>query len=187
MILSNWSKRLLFAFVLFTAAQTWGAGNQGVFEVRIKDHREAIDDFAKLPITVDQLLISPKPGLKFWQSGWKNLAAGFETVDLTKYVGKTSATVFRGSIDTGSFDAIHLKLKPVDGVLKKSAKKAQIKNLVGPIKIPFEIHPQSETTIVFDLVVLDMADHPPRAYELAIKGWELYVNGKLIDSVPPGN
>jgi hypothetical protein len=34
--------------------------------------------------------------------------------------------------------------------------------------------------------VLDMSDHPPRSYELAINGYELYTNGKLIDKIPPG-
>lgn len=42
-------------------------------EVRVKDHREAIGDFARLDVTVDTLRISPKSGLKFWQMGWKDL------------------------------------------------------------------------------------------------------------------
>lgn len=33
--------------------------DQGVLEIQIKDYREAIDDFAKLSIPIDQLLISP--------------------------------------------------------------------------------------------------------------------------------
>jgi hypothetical protein len=37
-----------------------------------------------------------------------------------------------------------------------------------------------------DLVVSDFSDHPPRGYELAIRGYELYTNGKLVGKVPPG-
>jgi hypothetical protein len=33
---------------------------------------------------------------------------------------------------------------------------------------------------------MDMSDHPPLGYELAIRGYELYDNGKLVDKVPPG-
>jgi hypothetical protein len=160
--------------------------NQGFLEVRIKDHREAIGDFAKLMLKIDDILISPRPGLMFWQSGWKSLAVPSESIDLTKYVGKNSAPVFRGRMDAGSFEAIHLKLKEVNGVLKRNQQSAQLKNLVGPIKLPFEIRAQGETLIVLDLAVLDMSDHPPLAYELNVKGYELYTNGKLTDKVPPG-
>ena len=181
------SRILLLISVFCLAARVAGAAEiQGTLEVRIKDHREAIGDFSQLLVTVDQLLISPKPGLKFWQTGWKGLAATPESIDLTKYAGKNSALIFRGSLSTGAFDAIHLKLKEIIGLLKKSQRSAKIKNTVGPIKLPFEIRGQSETTIVLDLVVTDMSDHPPRGYELEVRGYELYTNGKLVDKVPPG-
>ena len=176
---------LILALFLVTPA-AGAAASEGTFEVRIKDHREAIGDFSQLTLTVGEILISPKPGLKFWQSGWKGLAAAPEAIDLTKYIGKNSVRIFRGSLNTGAFDAIHLKLKEVSGLLKKGQRSTKIKNAVGPIKLPFEIRAQGETTIVLDLVVLDMSDHPPRGYELAIKGYELYTNGKLVDKVPPG-
>jgi Domain of unknown function (DUF4382) len=173
---------VLFLALPATAAES----KQGILEVRLKDHREAIGDFAKLTVTVGEILISPKPGLKFWQRGWQSLATTPETVDLTKYIGKNSARIFRGSLDPGAFDAIHLKLKEVNGILKKGQRGAPVKNTVGPIKFPFEIRAQSETIIVLDLVVMDMSDHPPRGYELGVRGYELYTNGKLVDKVPPG-
>ncbi len=179
------SRLLLLILVLFLAAPA-GAAEQGTFEVRIKDHREAIGDFSQLTLTIGEILISPKPGFKFWQSGWKGLAAAPESIDLTKYVGKNSGRIFRGSLAPGAFDAIHLMLKEVSGLLKKGPRSTKIKNTVGPIKLSFEIRPQGETTIVLDLVVLDMSDHPPRGYELGIQGYELYTNGKLVDKVPPG-
>jgi len=177
---------LLILALCLAAPAAEAAESQGTFEVRIKDHREAIGDFSQLTLTVGEILISPKPGLKFWQSGWKGLAAAPEAIDLTKYVGKNSVRIFRGSLSTGAFDAIHLKLKEVSGLLKKGQRSTEIKNTVGPIKLPFEIRAQGETTIVLDLVVLDMSDHPPRGYELSVKGYEIYANGKLVDKVPPG-
>lgn len=183
-----YSRILSLILILCLAAPlAEAAESQGILEVRIKDHREAIGDFAKLTLTIGEILISPKPGLKFWRSRWKSLAAAPESIDLTQYVDKNSVGVFRGHIDTGSFDAVHLKLKEVNGILKKSQRKAQIKNTVGPIKLSFEVRAQGETKIVLDLVVMDMSDHPPRGYELAVKGYELYTNGKLIDRIPPGS
>jgi hypothetical protein len=162
------------------------ADGQGVLEVRVKDHREAIGDFSKLTLTFDKIAISPKPGLKFWRVEWKDLAPTTDTVDLTQYIGDKSARVFRGGINPGSFDAIHLRLKGIDGTLKKNQRNVSIKNMIKPIKLRFEVQPKNETLIVLDLVLLDMSDHPPRAYELDLRGYGLYTNGKLVDKIPPG-
>jgi len=181
----DWGSSLVLALCLAMPA-TAAQPSQGMLEVRLKDHREAIGDFAKLTVTVGELLVSPRPGLKFWQRGWKSLGGAPETVDLTQYIGKSSARIFRGSVNAGAFDAIHLKLKDVSGILKKGQRGAPIRNTVGPIKFPFEIRAQGETLIVLDLVVMDMSDHPPQGYELGVRGYELYANGKLVDKVPPG-
>jgi len=164
------------------AAQT----DQGILEIQIKDHRDAIGDFAKLNITIDKLLISPKAGLKVWQTGWKELTTTPNSVDLTQYVGKKTERVFRGAIDAGAFDAFHLKLKNIDGVLKKNQKAALVKNTIGPVKLSFTVPAKGETVLIIDLTVTDMSDHPPRGYELGLKGYELFTNGKLIQKVPPG-
>jgi Domain of unknown function (DUF4382) len=158
---------------------------QGVLEIRIKDHRDAIGDFDKLNIHIDKILISPNVGLRIWQTGWQELTVSPDTVDLTKYIGKTAAKVFRSNIDAGPFDAFHLKLKSIDAVLKKNQKSAPVKNTVGPVKLTFDVPPKGETILVIDLTVVDLSDHPPRGYELGIRGYELYTNGKLISRIPP--
>ena len=112
---------------------------RGMLEIQIKDHRDAIGDFAKLNIT----------------------------------------------IDAGSFDDFQLNLRNIDGVLKKNQKNAPVKNTVGPVKLSFDVPAKGETILVIDLTVVDLSDHPPRGYELGIRGYELYTNGKLIGKVPP--
>jgi len=159
---------------------------QGIFEVQIKDHRDAIGDFDKLIITIDKLAVSPKPGLKFWQTGWKDFAVTTEPVDLTKYVGKKTVQVFRGPVDVGTFDAFRVKIQYIDAVLKKTRRRATIKNSLGPFKIAYEVRPKTETLLILDLVVTDISDHPPGGFELAFKGFELFMNGKLIEKIPPG-
>jgi hypothetical protein len=77
-------------------------------------------------------------------------------------------------------------LKQIAGTLKNSSRDAKIKNSTTAVKLPFEIAAGKETLIVLDFVVLDMSDHPPQGYDLGIRGWELYGNGKLIAKVPPG-
>lgn len=181
--------KILVALLLIVGApiHTHGAERaQGFLEVQLKDHRDAIDDFDKLLITIDKIAISPKLGLKFWQAGWKDLAVSSEPVDLTKYVGKKTAQVLRAPIDAGSFDAIHLKIKTLQGVLKKAQRKVRIKNTIGPFKLSYEVQPNNVTLLILDLVVSDMSDHPPRGYELSLRGYELFMNGKLVEKLPPG-
>jgi hypothetical protein len=176
----------VFLGLLRCASPAAAAGNQGILEVRVKDHREAIGDFSKLIVTFDEILISPKPGIKFWRSGWKTLKPALASIDLTRYTGAQSATLFRSAIDAGSYDAIHLKIKAIEATLKKTAASARLKNSVGPIKLAFTTTSTGETAIVVDLVVLDLSDHPPQTYEIAVGGYELYRDGKLTDKIPPG-
>ena len=155
-------------------------------EIHIRDHRDAIGDFSALNITIDKIRVSPQPGLKLWQTGWKELMPAAATVDLTQYIGKKTARIFRNSIDVGSFDAFDVKLKSIDAVLKKSQRKAAVKNTLVPVQLSFQVPAKGETLLVVDLVVTDFSDHPPRGYELAIRGYELYTNGKLVGKIPPG-
>jgi hypothetical protein len=173
-------------FCLAAVSAFSAQSDQGMLEIKIKDHRDAIGDFAKLNIVIDKLLVSPKTGLKVWRTGWNELIPTNTTVDLTQYVGKKTATVFRGAIDAGSFDAFHLKLKGIEGSIKKNNKTAPVKNTVGPVKLSFAVPAKGETVLIVDLTVMDMSDHPPRGYELSLKGYELIINGKRIEKVPPG-
>ena len=159
---------------------------QGVLEVRIKDHRDAISDFARLNITIDKILVSPAPGLRIWQSRWKELAPSPATIDLTRYVDHKTVTVFRGAIDAGSFDGFHVKLKSIDGTIKRNQRSVPIKDTVGPVKLSFEVAKNGATLLIVDLTVTDLSDHPPRGYELSVKGLELFSNGKRIQKIPPG-
>ena len=183
---SSGAFNILLLLVLWVAPGIAGQAEQGTLEVRIKDHREAIDDFSRLLLTIDRIAISPKPGLRFWQTSWKELRPSQAFVDLTKYVDKDSARIFRGEIDAGAFDAFHLKIKSVDGLLKKNQRSVPVKNTIGPVKLSFDITASGETILVLDLTVIDLSDHPPRGYELSLKGYELYRDGKLLDKIPPG-
>jgi hypothetical protein len=190
--LSRLSVRLLVGLGLFLCClllvpQAFSQSrNGGILEVRVKDHREAIGDFVKLEISVDSLRVSPKAGFKFWQVGWKDLNPSGERIDLTQFTGNRAATVFKGEVGSGSFDALHLNIREIEGILKKDRRPVEVKNAVGPIRLLFSIQEKEETLIVLDLVVLDLRDHPPKGYELHIRGYELYLNGKLIDRIPPG-
>ena len=106
-------------------------------------------------------------------------------IDLTRYKGDFSVRIFRGDLEPSSFQALHLKIGALKGKLRKPGASSPLRNRIGPVRLPFLIFADRVTLIVLDLVVLDLSDHPSRGYELHLKGYELYVDGKLADRVPP--
>lgn len=165
--------------------QAFLPSSKGTLEIRLKDHREAIGDFIKLEVSVKVVRLSPKTDRPGAKAEWRDLSPLVNKVDLTRYTGKDSAVIFNDKLAQGHFEAIHLSLNPVKGILKNNQKEVPVENLISPIILPFSIHPRTETGIVLDLVVVDISDHPPRGYELHIKGYELYTGGRLIDKIPP--
>jgi hypothetical protein len=86
---------------------------KGTLEVRVKDHREAIDDFAKLEVFIDAIRLKP------W-GAWIDLKPDLVSFDLTAYKKGNSLTVFKSEVDSGSFEGFHLKLGKIEGTLKKN-------------------------------------------------------------------
>lgn len=152
---------------------------KGTLEVRIKDHREAIDDFVKLDLFIEAVR------LKSW-GAWIDLKPDVASFDLTAYKKGNSLTVFKGEVDSGSFEGLHLKFSKIDSVLKKSSASVRVKNEVGPIQISLSVEPKKMTRLTIDLKVLDLSDHAGRGYELHINGYEHARDGKLVEKVPPG-
>ena len=135
MMRSSGFLHMLLLLLLWVAPGIAAQMEQGTFEVRIKDHREAIDDFSRLLLIFDRVALSPKPGLRFWQTSWKEFRPSPASVDLTKYIGNDSAKILRTDIDAGAFDGFHLKIKSVEGLLKKNKRTAPVKNTIGPVKL----------------------------------------------------
>jgi hypothetical protein len=177
---------LVIALLLIVISGCRQPGGQGVIEVKLKDHREAISDFTSVKLNIQSIRLSPKVGLKFWQLGWIDLNPAVQHIELTQYVGGPAATIFHGSMETRAFEALDLKLAGVDGILKKDNGQVPISNKLTPIALPWKLNAGEVITLVLDLSVMDMSDHPPEAYELQLVGYEVYRNGKLIDKIPPG-
>jgi len=173
--------RLLFLgmgmFVLFASCSP--APGKGILEIRVKDHRAAIDDFAQLNVPVESIRLKPR-------GKWIDLKPDPVGLDLTHYKEGNSVTLFQGEIESGSFEGFHLNLGKIGGILKKGNARVDLKSGVGPIQLSFSVEPNKSTLLIFDLEVLDLSDHPGRGYELYLNGYEHFKDGKLIDKVPPG-
>ncbi|MDE0030178.1 MAG: cytochrome c oxidase assembly protein [Deltaproteobacteria bacterium] len=159
---------------------------QGTLEVRVKDHRDAIDDFRSVNLRLGKLRLAPNARLRSSDPGWLELTPQLDRMDLTRYKdGKAAATVYRGALAPGRFAAVDLQVAEIRGILAKSGSPGSVKNAVKPIRLGFEVKPGVTTVVVLDLDLLDLSDHPGRGYELLIKGYELYEDGRLLRRIPP--
>jgi len=141
--------------ILILLASCSPAPGKGTLEIRVKDHRAAIEDFAKLEVRVESIRLKP------W-GGWIDLTPDLAGFDLTAYKKGNSATVFKGKIESGSFEGFHLKLGTITGMLKKGNADTAVKNGVGPIQLSFSVEPNQPTLLIIDLEVLDLSDHASR-------------------------
>ncbi len=179
--------RILYAVLFFLAVTGCSReSGKGILEVRIKDHEEAIGYFSKVNIGIETVRLSPKIGFRFWRLGWLTLNPSLDQLDLTQFVNNSGVTVFRGEVDSGSFEAFDLKIRSVRGILREGSREVPIDNKVTPVALSFSVNPGELTMVVIDLSLMDMSDHPPATYELQLAGYEIYNNGKLVDKVPPG-
>ena len=186
---AGWFGAAVIAAVLWspTGAGEARARPEGTLEVRVKDHRNAIDDFQSLELSLGRLRLAPSARLKSTDPGWLELAPQLDRMDLTRYKdGSSAATVYRGTLRPRRFAAIDLQITGIRGILRKTGAPDRVKNAVGPIRLDFELKPAATTVVVLDLELLDLSDHPGRGYELLIKGYELYEDDKLLQRVPPG-
>ncbi len=159
---------------------------EGTLEVRVKDHRDAIDDFSSVELSFGKLRLSPDARLRSADPGWLELTPRLGRMDLTRYKdGTAAATVYRGSLRPRRFAAVDLQVTGIRGVLRKNEEPAPVKNAVGPIRLDFELKAGLTTVVILDLELLDLSDHPGRGYELLIKGYELYENDRLLQKIPP--
>ena len=160
---------------------------EGTLEVRVRDHRNAIDDFKSLDLTFGKLRLAPNPRLRSSDPGWLELVPQLDRIDLTRYKdGTSAATVYRGTLPPQRFAAVDLQVTGIHGILQKTGTPDQVKNAVRPIRLEFELKPAVTTVVVLDLELLDLSDHPGRGYELLIKGYELYEGDRLLQRIPPG-
>lgn len=180
---------LLIASVPFVLSHCGPAESDnpaGTLEIRVKDHRDAIDDFKLLVLTIGGLRLSPDASLKSTDPGWIELVPKVDHFDLTHYKGGDSLIIYQGDPGSQRFAAIDLKISQTQGILAETAAPAEVQNKIRPIRLEFATEPGRLVVVVLDLEVLDLSDHPGRGYDLQIRGYELLANGELLEKVPPG-
>ena len=149
-----------------TRAEAPVPASHGTLEVRVTDHREAIEDFARLDLLVEAIEIHPVGEPR--QRGWIELAPTAPGVDLTQVTRGRHAVIFAGSVPARSYDAIRLQAR-LGEFVHREGRAVSIKADLSPILLRFPVQTGLRTVATLDLVLQDLSDHPGKGYELHIK------------------
>ncbi len=134
-------------------------------EVRVWDHREAIDDFSELWLTFSSLGIHPTGQPR--TEGWTTLEPMAQSLDLTQYVMGREEVIAQAGVNPGIYNAIRLTIERAEGIV--NGQPVEVKVNFETAALDFQIQADRSTVVGLDLMVLDRSDHPGRGYELELR------------------
>lgn len=140
--------------------------NTGTLEVRLWDHREAIEDFSELRLTISAVGIHPAGQSR--TEGWITLKSSISELDLTQYVIGSEAVMVKTAVPAGRYNAVRLTVEQVAGTLT-NGQQAAVDLALEPVALDFPVSSGSTTILGLDLVVFDVSDHAGGGYELHIR------------------
>lgn len=146
----------------------------GRLEVRVWDHRQAIDDFSELWLTFSAVAIHRAGQPR--TSGWIELEPAVQKLDLTRYAGGQNELLAEATVETGTYNAVRVTLAQVSGTLA-NGQQVDVQANLDPVALNFRIRSHQTTVLGLDLAVLDLSEHPGRGYELQLREGVLLQEG----------
>ena len=151
---------------LLTAGCITSDSGSGNLEVRVTDHREAIDDFDELWLTISAVGIHPARQSR--AEGWIEFEPSLQKLDLTRYVDGREAMIAQTRVETGPYNAVRLIVTQASGALQ-DGQPVEVKVSFETAALDFQVRGDRTTILELDLMVLDISDHPGQGYELHLR------------------
>lgn len=139
----------------------------GPLEVWITDHREAIGDFASLPVTIAAVGLHPAGQPR--REGWLRFLAPAPIVDLVQ-AAREPVLLLETPVPPGTYDAVRLEMDRGRGTLSTGEELAVTVPSRATAAVTIRIRPGWPTALTLDLVVHDLTDHPGKRYGVSIRG-----------------
>ena len=134
----------------------------GEVVVLITDHREAIDDFSSLVVTLDGARLHRRGRLP--DEGWVVLDTVRSEVDLTRYQDGATFELLRGDAPAARYDAADLLLAGSARGVVVAGDAVEVPLEISPARVDVEVRADRVTQLTFDLVVYDLRDHPGKTW-----------------------
>ena len=148
------------------AASASGEAETGEVVVLITDHREAIDDFTALVITVEGVRLHRRGART--DEGWLSIAAAPQEIDLTRYQDGATVELVRERAPAGRYDAAEVLASGARGVVR-GGHRVEVPLELTPARTAVEVRAGRIAQVTFDLVVHDLRDHPGKTWGILLE------------------
>ena len=146
-------------------ASASGEEESGEVVVLITDHREAIDDFTALVVTVAGARLHRRGAGN--DAGWLAVAVDPQEIDLTRYQDGATVELTRQRVPAGRYDAAEVLASAARGVVR--GRHVEVPLELSPARTDIRVRADRVTQVTFDLVVHDLRDHPGKTWGVLLE------------------
>ena len=157
---------LLLLSVVLASASGAGEEESGEVVVLITDHREAIDDFSSLVLTVQGARLHLRGART--DEGWQSIVVDPAEIDLTRYKDGATVELARERMPVGRYDAAEVLATAARGVVQ-SGEQVDVPLELTPVRADVHVRADQVTQVTFDLVVHDLRDHPGKTWGVLLE------------------
>ena len=143
-----------------------GKVETGEVVVLITDHREAIDDFTALVVTVEGVRLHRRGART--DEGWLTIAADPQEIDLTRYRDGATVELVRERVPAGRYDAAEVLASAARGVVR-GGHRVEVPLELTPARTAVLVRADRIAQVTFDLVVHDLRDHPGKTWGILLE------------------
>lgn len=147
-----------------------GAGEEedtGEVVVLITDHREAIDDFAALVVTVHGARLHRRGAAG--DAGWLTLPVEPQEIDLTRYRDGATLELTRQRAPAGRYDAAEVLAAAAARGVVRGGERVEVPLELAPARVGVRVRAAQAAQVTFDLVVHDLRDHPGKTWGILLE------------------
>jgi len=157
---------VVLAGALLGGASGAGAGPTGRVEVRVTDHRAAIDDFATLHVELAEVALHGRGRPR--DQGWVPAVRGAAAVDLVPLKEGRWAVVGVGTVPAERYDAVRVRFGAMRGALR-AGPVPDVRAIGSTVAVTLTVVPDRVAAVLVDLYVEDVTDHDPGRYQGKVK------------------
>jgi len=157
---------VLLGLLSAAPASASGEEERGEVVVLITDHREAIDDFTALVVTVDGVRLHRRGAGN--DAGWLAVTVAPQEIDLTRYQDGVTVELTRQRVPAGRYDAAEVLASAARGVVR-GGRHVEVPLELSPARADVRVRADRVTQVTFDLVVLDLRDHPGKTWGILLE------------------
>ena len=145
-------------------ASSENAVPEGILEIRISDHRQAIGDFECLDVTIERLSVHPASSER--AAGWLDFAPDTPVIDLTQVVGDQATTILMTSLPPDDYDAVRLVVAGGQGELKANGDSLKVPGFEETARVTFTLKAGEVVSLLMEVIVESEEDHPGGGYQM---------------------